>query len=322
MTAVPLTDLNLADCLAYRPDLTEPSDLDEFWAGTLAEATQGAMAPTFEPVDNGLRQVDTYDVTFSGFAGEPVSAWLHVPAGATGPLPGVVEYLGYSAGRGLPHERNFWAVAGYAHLVMDTRGQGWNSAGSTVDVAGSQSTAPGLMTRGIGSPATYYYRRLYTDAVRAAETLRSHGLVDPERVFTVGASQGGGLSLAVSGLVPWLRGVLADVPFLCHFRRGVEITGDGPFGEIATYLHTYRDRVATTFETLSYFDAAVLVRRAAAPGLISIAMMDRICPPSTCFTAYHNYAAEKDVRVYEFNDHEGGGAFQQAEQLRWLAAHL
>jgi cephalosporin-C deacetylase len=319
---VPLTDLNLADCLAYRPDLLEPADLDDFWAGTLAEATQGAMAPTFERVDNGLRQVDTYDVSFSGFAGEPVSAWLHLPAGATGPLPGVVEYQGYSGGRGLPHERILWAAAGYAQLVMDTRGQGWSSAGSTVDVSGSQSTAPGLMTRGIGSPATYYYRRLYTDSVRAAETLRDHGLVDPERVFTAGGSQGGGLSLAVSGLVPWLRGVLADVPFLCHFRRGVEIAADGPFGEIATYLHTYRDRVATTFETLSYFDAAVLVRRATAPSLFSIAMMDRICPPSTCFSAYHNYGADKDVRVYEFNDHEGGGTFHQAEQLRWLAAHI
>jgi cephalosporin-C deacetylase len=322
MGRVPLTDLTLAECLAYRPDLPEPPDLDQFWAGTLAEANQGAMTPTFEPVDTGLRLVETYDVTFTGFAGEPVSAWLHLPAGAQGPLPGVVEYIGYSGGRGLPHERNMWAVAGYAHLVMDSRGQGWSSVGSTVDVSGSQGTAPGLMTRGVNSPATYYYRRLFTDAVRAAETLRDHAAVDTERVFTAGGSQGGGLSLAVSGLVPWLRGVMADVPFLCHFRRAAEIAGAGPYPEISTYLHTYRDRVATTFETLSYFDAAILVRRATAPTLVSIAMMDRICPPSTCFAAYHNYAADKDVRVYEFNDHEGGGAHQQAEQLRWAAARL
>jgi cephalosporin-C deacetylase len=317
---VPLTDLTLAQCLEYRPELAAPPDLDEFWAGTLGEASRAARAPTFERVDNGLRQVETYDVTFTGFAGEEVSAWLHLPTGATHPLPGVVEYVGYSGGRGLPHERNLWALAGYAHLVLDSRGQGWTSVGATTDLSGGQGTAPGLMTRGIGSPATYYYRRLYADAVRAAETLRGHEAVDPDRIFSAGASQGGGMSLAISGLVPWLRGVMADVPFLCNFRRGVEIGVAGPYTEITLYLHTYRDRVETTFETLSYFDAAILVRRATAPTLVSIAMMDRICPPSTCFTAYHNYAGDKDVKVYEFNDHEGGGPHHQAEQLRWAAS--
>ena len=47
-------------------------------------------------------------------------------------------------------------------------------------------------------------------------------------------------------------------------------------------------------------------------------MMDQICPPSTCFAAYHRYGGDKEVRVYEFNDHEGGEAHHQLEQLAWL----
>ncbi|MEV4665634.1 acetylxylan esterase [Micromonospora echinofusca] len=47
-------------------------------------------------------------------------------------------------------------------------------------------------------------------------------------------------------------------------------------------------------------------------------MLDQVCPPSTCFAAYHRYGGEKELRVYEFNDHEGGEAAHQLEQLTWL----
>ena len=71
------------------------------------------------------------------------------------PLPCVVEYIGYGGGRGLAHERTLWAVAGYAHFVMDTRGQGsgW-SVGETPDPDAGLPAEAGFMTRGIGSAET------------------------------------------------------------------------------------------------------------------------------------------------------------------------
>ncbi len=128
-----LTDLTLAELEAYRPDVYEPPDFDAFWTRTLAEAQ--AFDPGFveQPVDNKLALIDTYDLTFAGYGGAPVRAWLHVPAGADGPLPAVVQFLGYSGGRGFPFRRTQWAQAGYAHLVMDTRGQGWADGRSQRD---------------------------------------------------------------------------------------------------------------------------------------------------------------------------------------------
>lgn len=52
--------------------------------------------------------------------------------------------------------------------------------------------------------------------------------------------------------------------------------------------------------------------------MFSVALMDQTCPPSTVFAAHNGYAGEKDIVVYEFNDHEGGGSFQQLKQLEWL----
>ncbi|MFD9598869.1 acetylxylan esterase [Streptomyces sp. NPDC059970] len=322
---MPLTDLSLADCRDFRPELPVPAGFDAFWSSTLsgahaADNRGSAQKPVFAPVDTGLSQIHTYDVTLPGFAGRPVHGWLHLPAGATEPLGCVVEFLGYGRGRGLAHENLLWASAGHAHLIMDTRGQGWSAAeGSTADTdAGAAGTVPGFVTRGIESPETYYYRRVFTDAVRCVEAMRARPEVDPDRIVVTGVSQGGGIALAVSGLVPGLAGVMPDVPFLCNFRRAAEISGHPPYAEIAEYLKLHRDRTETVFTTLSHFDAALLATRATAPALFSIALMDEICPPSTCFTAYNHYAGPKDVRVYEFNGHEGGAAHQQREQLAWV----
>ncbi|MGW6271479.1 acetylxylan esterase [Streptomyces sp. NPDC055060] len=323
---MPLTDLSLADCRAYRPDLPEPPDFDAFWARTLGESpTAGANTPdkpVFTPVDTGLTQIRTYEATVPGFAGLAVHGWLQLPAGSEEPRGCVVEFLGYGRGRGLPHEHLRWACAGYAHLVMDTRGQGWSAAaGATPDTdAGAAGTVPGFLTRGIESPETYYYRRVFTDAVRCVEALREHPEIDPGRIVVAGVSQGGGIALAVAGLVPGLAGVLPDVPFLCNIPRGAEIAHRPPYTEIAEYLRLHHDRTEAAFTTLSYFDAALFAARATAPALFSVAMMDKICPPSTCFTAYHHYAGPKDVRVYAFNGHEGGAAHQQREQLAWAGA--
>ncbi len=314
-------DLPLPELWEYDPAVPAPDDLAAFWASSLVPAPEA----TFERVPTGLVAVETYDVTFTGADGDPVRAWLHLPAEASRGwrLPGVVQYQGYNGGRGLPHEHVLWALAGYAHLVMDTRGQGsgWTT-GATADPVGSGPAQPGFLTRGIEDPQTYYYRRVYADAVAAHEVLRSHPLVDPDRVAVAGGSQGGGLALSVAALAPSsVAAVLSDVPFLTDFRRAASISSSEPYGELVRYLAAHRDSRA--FETLAYFDVSVLARQATAPALFSVALMDATCPPSTVFAAYRSYGgpgfADKSIEVYEFNDHEGGQAFHQQRQLAWLA---
>ncbi|ARX88143.1 acetyl xylan esterase [Streptomyces alboflavus] len=265
-----------------------------------------------------------FDVTYAGFGGHPVKGWLLVPAGATGPLPTVVEFIGYGGGRGLPHQRLLWSAAGYAHFVMDTRGQASSgSVGDTPDPVGSGPAHPGYLTRGIDDPHDYYYRRVFTDGVRAVEAARSHPLVDSARVAAVGGSQGGGISIAVGALVGDLAAIAPDVPFLCDFPRAVTLSDRLPYQEIAQYLRTRIGRDERVFRTLSYFDGVHFAARGRAPALFSAALEDETCPPSTVFAAFNSYAgSERSMEVYSFNDHEGGGPYQEDVQLRWLAGHL
>ena len=165
-------DLPLSELQRYRTTAAPPADLDAFWTATLDEARAAAGPTRAVRVDTPLRHITTYDVTFTGYAGQPIRAWLNLPADAAGPLPGVVEFIGYGGGRGLPSEWLLWASAGYAHLVMDTRGQGGSWRGGDTpdpDPDGAGPSTPGFLTRGVLNPHSYYYRRLITDAVRAVD---------------------------------------------------------------------------------------------------------------------------------------------------------
>ncbi|MBD3941826.1 acetylxylan esterase [Microbacterium sp. NEAU-LLC] len=320
---MPRFDLSPAELEAYAPDVREPADFDDFWATTLSEARRWDAAPEVVRADTPFSALEVFDVTFPGFAGDPVKAWLTLPAGAEDPLPAVVEYQGYGGGRGLPGERLGWAAAGYAHLLMDTRGQGsmWGSGGDTPDPHGTGPSSSGFMTRGIEDPADYYYRRVFTDAVRAVDAVRSLPQVDADRVAVCGGSQGGGIAIAAAGLSEGLVAAMPDVPFLCHFERAVGFTGDDPYQEVVRYLAVHRGLDDRVFETLSYFDGVNMAKRANAAALYSVALMDTICPPSTVYAAYNRHTTDtKQIEVYTHNGHEGGQAFQFLKQARFLSA--
>ncbi len=325
---MPAFDLPLTELERYLPDLQEPPDFDAFWRETLTEAEGPEVLAAARPVRTGLRLTETWDVTFRGFGGEAVRAWFSRPAGADDPLPAVVEYAGYGRGRGLPHERLTWVNAGYAHLLMDNRGQGdqYGNGGATPDPHATAPGGPGPAVRGLLSPRDYHYRRLVTDAVRAVAAVRALPGVDGSRVAAVGNSQGGGLALAVAGLIPDLAALLVTAPFLCGIRRALDLTDASPYGEITAYLSVHRGAARAAYDTLSYLEGISFARRAHAPAHFGVGLRDTVCPPSGAYGAFNRYAElsgadpRKEIHAYPFNGHEGGDAVHVRRQLDWLQA--
>jgi cephalosporin-C deacetylase len=321
---MPLFDLPLPELERYIPERDEPAEFDAFWADTFTEALEHPLDARFEPVDALLPGVDVLDVTYAGFGGYPIRAWLLLPAyRPEEPLPCIVRFMGYGSGRGLPNEWTLWPAAGCAQFVMDTRGQGSDGVvGDTGDSGSTGPSVPGFLTRGIDDPRQHYYRRVFTDAVRAVDAARSHPRVDSARVVVAGRSQGGAIALAAAAFCENLLGVLCDVPFLCDVRRAASLTDREPYAEIARYCRTHRDRVDRVFATLAYLDGVNLARRGAAPALFSVGLMDLVCPPSTVYAAYNCYAGPKRMAAYPFNEHEGGEAFHVREQLAFVRGLL
>ncbi len=321
---MPRFDLPVEQLRSYRPEVAEPDDFDDFWEQTLSESRSLARPIQLRRIDSPLQSVEVYDVTFSGFAGDAVGGWLLLPADAAEPLPAIIEFNGYGGGRGLPHERLGWAASGYAYFFMDTRGQGsgWGTGGITPDPHGSGPATPGFMTRGIEDPNNYYYRRVFTDAVLAIDSIRTVERIDAARVAVSGISQGGGIAIAAAGLSTGLIAAMPNVPFLCHFERAVGLTDRDPYNEVVRYLAVHRGAAERTFDTLSYFDGVNFARRATAPALFSVALMDPVCPPSTVYAARNNWGGSAEIIEYAFNEHEGGLGLQWQEEAAFLAEQL
>ncbi|TMR25663.1 acetylxylan esterase [Nonomuraea turkmeniaca] len=315
-------DIPAHELASYRPTLPVPEDLEEFWQKTLAEAAQFPLAVTAVPVtDTPLRTVSVYDVTFAGFGGHPIKAWYLVPRE---PEPGaatIIEFIGYGGGRGLPHELLFWSASGHPHLIMDTRGQGssWR-VGDTGDPGSpGRPHVPGFLTDGVTSREDYYYRRLFTDAVRAVDAAAELPHSDPAKLVTTGTSQGGALSLATASLHPGVAATMPNVPFLCDIRNSARAAVTGPYPELVKWCRTHRSLADQALATLGYFDVVNLVRAARCPAHFGVALLDETCPPLGVYGCFNSYGGRKEITVYAWNGHESGEAHHLADQHRWLS---
>ncbi|MFJ2521265.1 acetylxylan esterase [Cellulosimicrobium cellulans] len=300
-------------------DTAVPADFDRFWHESLRLLPRSPLVEA-TPHETGLATTTTFDMTIAGAHRNPIKGWLHLPRDAPLPLPAVVQFNPYGAGRGHPLAPSLWASAGYAHLTMDTRGQGNAlSPGDTADpLGGTGPETAGFLTRGLGSARTMYYRRVFADCVQAVHALREHHAVRSDAVFLTGRSQGGGLALAAAGLVPDVAGVLADVPFLCDIPQAIRIAERGPYLELLDHLRAYPDSQADLLSRLAYVDVVAHVRAATAPALFSVAMRDDVCPPKTVLAAYRAYKGPKELAVYEFHGHEGGQWRHEERKLSWI----
>jgi cephalosporin-C deacetylase len=322
---MPVYDLDIAELESYRIGRAEPADLDEFWHQALGAAESASWDPEFTAVDTPLREIDVYDVRFSGFNGDPIRGWLLVPATGS-PVPCRVQFAYYGGGRGTYLQHVLYPSAGVAVFATDNRAQGaWGGLGDTPDPSAMSTGAeyPGFLTRGLGSPDTYYYKRVYIDAVQAVNAVAAHPSVDETRIGVSGASQGGGLALASAALAPNLIGTChAALPFLCDFHRSSLVATDGPYLELAAYLANHLSEVDSVLGILDYFDNGHLASRISARTLVSVGLMDATCPPSGVFAAFNAIAGSaKRIATYEYLTHQAS-AHHEAVEFDEYIGHL
>lgn len=312
-------DLALPKLREYCPPLTRQPDFEAFWSETLKGGAVPLNADLL-PVDYPVPEVQVFDVRYDGFKGARIGGWYLRPRDASPdrPVPAMVFYHGYSGSKAEVFHYLPWVLQGYAAFAVDVRGQ---SGYSTDPTPYSIGHVRGWMTQGILDEKEYYYRGVYVDCVRALDFVCAQPEVDPQRIGITGGSQGGGLTLAVAGLDRRPMLAMADVPFLCHFERPLEIVDTYPYREIADFIRRYPDTDERVFRTLSYCDVMNLTPDIACPTLVTVGLEDMVCPPSTVFAAYNQIQAPKHIDVFRYYAHEIPGIHSIAK-FRWANYYL
>jgi cephalosporin-C deacetylase len=320
-----IVDKPLSELEQYRPALTRADDFDTFWASTVAESNDQPLNAVAEVYPFPNERVTVYRVRYDGFGEHTrIAGWYIVPKepyrlSVDGKIPAIIHYHGYSGSKGLPVRHIAWALQGYCVFAVDTRGQSGETPDNHIYESGN---VLGCMTKGIADPATYFYRYAYMDCVRAVDFIRTRPEVGP--IIVSGASQGGALTLAVTALAQD-KGIVAampDVPYLCHFRRAVEMFSVGPYEELVSFWQKNPYAVEQGYHTLSYFDGMNMAPRINRPTLLSIALLDPLCPPSTGFAVYNHLTCVKTLKIYPYNQHEGGGDYQETEKWSFAQSIL
>jgi cephalosporin-C deacetylase len=319
---MPSIDMPLEQLRQYKPPLYREADFESFWESTTAEAVKQPINAELIPYDLRTKGLVCYAVRFDGYRSatapqqggggqnpQPgrIAGWYVRPE-SRGKFPGVCMYHGYSGRGARPLDMLALAAQGICVLSMDCRGQNGQSQDAAAYPEGHQM---GWMTQGIRDPRSYYFRYLYADALRALELLAHRDEVDPKRLAITGASQGGGLSLAVAALSDRPLLAIPEIQFLCDYRRAIEIAPAGPYPEIPAFLKSFPHLYDTVIRTLSYFDTINLAPWITCQTIVSNCLWDDVCPPSTIFGVYNHISAEKRIDLYPYHKHEV--PYEQAE---------
>lgn len=304
---MPLIDMPLEQLKRYEGRNPRPSDFDEYWDSALKELD--AVDPEARFVKSGLTlpYAECYDLYFKGVRGAVIHAKFLKPTQIAGPLPAVLQFHGYTVASGDWADKLSYVSQGFVVAAMDCRGQG----GSSEDTGGVKgNTYQGHIIRGLDDrPEQLLFRHIFLDTVQMARVIMSLPEVDENRIASIGASQGGALSLACAALEPRIRKTVAVYPFLCDYKRVWEMDlVEGAYKEIQTFFRHFdprHEREDEIFDKLGYIDVQHLAPRIKAETFMGTGLMDTVCPPSSQFAAYNKISARKHVKVYPDFGHEG-----------------
>jgi len=316
-----LFDLPVQALKSYKPEQTKETDFNLFWDERIEESNNQPLNVQRVQKDYYVKGVEVFDVSFDGFRNSTIHATYVKPQQLSAPSAGVVMFHGYNWNNITPQHAFKYTIQGIPVLIVDVRGQDVLTPDHNHYLNGGSA---GWMTKGILNPDNYYYSYVYMDCYRAVDTLLSFNEIDQTKLIVEGGSQGGALTLAAASLHPKVCLALSDIPYLCHFRRSIELFQGSPYEEISHYfkihdqLHHTED---TIYKTLSYVDCMNLADRITCPILISVGLEDMICPPSTGFAAFNYINAPKEIRVYPEYGH-GGFTAHEEEKLKFVAKHL
>jgi len=284
------------------PRTDQPADFDAYWEAVLAELDAVPAAPTLDP--NPIRSTDfstCYSLYLTSLGPYRLYAYYSVPRG-DGPFPAILHTPGYAS---VVTQTPFEERQRYVSMALCARGQRLSDKPFA-------ASFPGLAIVGIDEPATYIYRGIVADTVRAIDFLLGRREVDARQITLAG----GDTALLGAALRPDVSAVMTADPAFYDARGLAPRTGAYPQEEWNEYERTYPDKARAMWHTLSYFDPLSFAPRIKADVRLSVGPGGALFNRTTAEPLARAMAGHVDL-----DERTGYGALDYRRAISWRNAH-
>ena len=274
--------------IAYASDI--PKDFVKFWMdGRKAIANRPVK---LIPLPNKRKDLNTFKVVVDSLNG-PVYGFLAVP-NKPGKYPAAITVPG--AGPGSPGPEMSFAQKGYITLVMNVHEyENPTDAKEARAIYAEQGKRFYYPVKNAHDRDTYFFRRVILGVDRAINYVASMKEYNGREMIMHGSSQGGAMTLIMTGLNKNITVCAANVPAMCDH---LGVAGVRPEGWPHALPKASPEKAQDVARTMAYFDAANFATFIRVPTLVSCGLIDGTCPPSSVFVAYNRLGTKTKQMYY------------------------
>lgn len=299
-----------------------PSDFNEFWNKTKAEAARFPLTYTKEYVEKySTDKIDCYLIRLQlNKQNQCIYGYLFYPK-AEGKYAVVLcpPGAGIKTIKG-PMRHKYYAEEGCIRFEIEIHGL---NPELDEDTFGEISRAfssreNGYLVNGLDSRENYYMKRVYLACVRSIDLLTSLPEWDGKNVIVQGGSQGGALALITAGLDKRVTVCVANHPALSDMA-GYKA------GRAGGYPHLFKNTVdmdtPAKMKTLAYYDVVNFAKQITVPVYMTWGFNDNTCPPTTSYIVYNVLNCPKEALITPVNEHWTSEDTEYGHLL-WIKKHL
>lgn len=299
-----------------------PSDFDEFWTKTMADAARFPLTYTKKHVEKySTDKIDCYLIRLQlNRQNQCIYGYLFYPK-----AEGKYLVVLCPPGAGIktikdPMRHKYYAEEGCIRFEIEIHGlhpELDNDTFGEISRAFS-SRENGYLVNGLDSRENYYMKRVYLACVRSIDLLVSLPEWDGKNVIVQGGSQGGALALVTAGLDKRVTACVANHPALSDMA-GYKA------GRAGGYPHLFTKTVdmdtPEKIKTLAYYDVVNFAKQITVPVYMTWGFNDNTCPPTTSYIVYNVLGCPKEALITPVNEHWTSEDTEYGH-LVWIKKHL